>query len=93
VPDLRYIVNYGMTMLFFLSGIFFSVDAMTPEAQSLLRLNPVLVVIEAYRDVLLNGTWPPYLPLAAIGVTSSALIILVAVIFRRLDRVYPRVVG
>lgn len=93
VPDLRYVVNYGMTMLFFLSGIFFSIDEMSPEAQALLELNPVLLVIEAYRDVLLQGAAPDYSSLAAVAAGSVVLLAVAVMLFWRLDRVYPRVVG
>lgn len=93
VPDLRYVVNYAMTMLFFMSGIFFSIDDMAPEAQAFLKLNPVLLVIEAYRDVLLYGSDPDFVSLAAVAAGSMALLAVVVLIFWRLDRFYPRVVG
>lgn len=93
VPDLRYVVNYGMTMLFFLSGIFFSLSDMSPEAQALLQFNPMLVLIDAYRAVLLHGAWPEPYPLVRIALASFAVLLLVAALFQRFDRVYPRVVG
>ena len=52
LPDLRYVVNYGLMMLFFMSGIFFSLADMSPQAQQILMLNPMLLVIDAYRAVL-----------------------------------------
>ncbi|MEM0955803.1 MAG: ABC transporter permease [Pseudomonadota bacterium] len=93
LPDLRYVVNYGMTMLFFLSGIFFSLEDMSPEAQRLLMWNPMLLVIEAYRSILIDAAAPSLRQLAAVAAGSVVALVLAALIFRRFDRVYPRVIG
>jgi len=93
IPDLRYVVNYGLTMLFFMSGIFFSLADMSPEAQAVLVYNPMLLLIDAYRDVLLYGRIPELLPLLAIFLISFAALFLLALIFTRFDRIYPRVIG
>ncbi len=93
LPDLRYVVNYGMTMLFFMSGIFFSLEDMSPEAQQFLMLNPMLLVIEGYRAVLLDGVAPSFSQLGAVAGVSLALLVIVWQLFQRFDRVYPRVIG
>lgn len=93
LPDLRYVVNYGMTMLFFMSGIFFSLEDLSPAAQDVLKFNPVLVVLDAYRSVLLSGSAPDTVSLAAVALASCGLVLLVAHLFHRFDRTYPRVIG
>jgi lipopolysaccharide transport system permease protein len=93
LPDLRYVVNYGMTMLFFMSGIFFSLEDMSPEAQQYLMLNPMLLVIDSYRAVLLDATEPVLIHLGAVAAGSALLLVLVAFLFHRFDRVYPRIIG
>jgi lipopolysaccharide transport system permease protein len=93
LPDLRYVVNYGLTMLFFMSGIFFSLSDMSPDAQAVLGLNPMLIVIEAYRAVLLYGTAPEFSGLLVVAMVCVLVIFGVALFFRRFDRTYPRVIG
>lgn len=93
IPDLRYVVNYGMTMLFFMSGIFFSLADLSPEAQAYLVFNPVLQIIDAYRAVLLHGQAPVLYPLAVIVLVSLVLLVGVLGIFKYFDRVYPRVIS
>ena len=93
LPDLRYVVNYGMTMMFFMSGIFFSLSDMSPEAQQYLMLNPMLLVIDGYRDVLLHNTAPSLQHMGAVAGASVVLLLLVWQMFKRFDRVYPRVIG
>ena len=93
LPDLRYVVNYGLMMLFFMSGIFFSLSDMSPEAQRYLVFNPMLLVIDAYRAVLLDAAMPSMSRLAAVASASVAMIFAAIYLFRRFDRVYPRVMG
>ena len=93
VPDFRYVVNYGMTMLFFLSGIFYEIGDLQPEVQAYLQFNPVVILISIYRDVLLEGQSPELMDLMFLGVFSIALLIVGTLILMRYDRVYPRVIG
>ena len=93
LPDLRYVVNYGLTMMFFMSGIFFSLSDMSPEAQQVLMLNPMLLVIDGYRAVLLHSTAPSMLHMGAVAGGSALTLLVVWHLFRRFDRIYPRVIG
>ena len=93
LPDLRYVVNYGMTMLFFLSGIFFSLDDMSAEAQQLLMWNPMLLVIDAYRSILIDSAAPSLAHLSAVAGGSVLGLALAVWLFKHFDRVYPRVIG
>jgi lipopolysaccharide transport system permease protein len=93
LPDLRYVVNYGLMMLFFMSGIFFSLSDMSPEAQRYLVLNPMLLVIDAYRSILLDASMPDMTRMAAVAAASAVMTVAAAIVFQRFDRVYPRVMG
>ena len=57
VRDLRFIVRSGLTLMMFCSGIFFSIEDMS----ALVRLNPMAVLIDQYRHVLLSGGTPDVL--------------------------------
>ena len=93
LPDLRYVVNYGLTMMFFMSGIFFSLSDMSPEAQAYLMLNPMLLLIDAYRAVLLEASMPSLWHLLWVGLASLVMLLAASLLFLRFDRVYPRVMG
>jgi lipopolysaccharide transport system permease protein len=59
LPDLRVIIENGMMLLFFLSGVFFDINTVASErVRSYLFLNPMAVVIDEYRNLLLRGLWP-----------------------------------
>ena len=58
LPDLRAVIENGMLLLFFLSGIFFDVNAAPEQVRFYLFLNPMAVLVDEYRNVLLRGVWP-----------------------------------
>lgn len=60
VPDLRSIVSLFVRALFFLSGVFFSVErfATQPVLREAMLLNPVYQFISAMRSVVLDGQVP-----------------------------------
>jgi lipopolysaccharide transport system permease protein len=93
IPDMKYVIDYGMTLAFFMSGIFFDIHDLTPEIQHLLRYNPMVVLIESYRDVLLYARWPDWHALLMVGYEAVALFAAMLLLLVRLDRYYPRVVG
>lgn len=59
--DISQIVSVAITMLMFLSGIFYSVSTLPVEYQELLKINPLVPLIEQARDVLIWGKEPDYL--------------------------------
>lgn len=92
VPDLKYLVDYVLALGFFVSGIFFDIHEMTPEVQHILHYNPMLVMIESYRDVLLYGREPNLGALVNVFGVSVALTGCMLWVHIKLDRYYPRVV-
>ncbi len=58
VKDVRFIVSSGLTLMMFCSGLFFKIDSMSADWQYYFRLNPMAVMIEQYRSVLLSGGAP-----------------------------------
>lgn len=93
VPDLKFVISNGMTMLFFMSGIFYKVEYMSSEIQSVLAYNPVLIIVQSYRDVLLYGHAPDIASLLPGFVEMLTLSVVAVIVFRVMDRRYPRVVG
>jgi lipopolysaccharide transport system permease protein len=93
LPDIGHAINYGMTFLFFASGIFFNVADMSPGAQHILWFNPALQLIELYRSVLLYGTGPSLEAVGYIAIWTAVFGLLSAALYKKMDRVYPRLVG
>ena len=59
-PDFRVMIDSGLTLLFFLSGIFFDIGSVTGSIADILGMNPMAILIDAYRLVLIQGIWPDW---------------------------------
>lgn len=91
LPDLRLLIDNGMTLLFFLSGIFFDINNVNDQLQSYLNTNPMVGIIDSYRLVLLNNQWPDFRLLLTTAVFSSLLLFLAYFILTKYDREYMKV--
>ena len=91
LPDLRLMLDQLLTLLFFLSGIFFDISAVSGRLHSVLMLNPMAVLIESYRTVLIDGQWPAALPLVLVGAVSLLGIACAGAVLKHYDRIYPKV--
>lgn len=58
--DVGQIVGFAMTVLLFLSPVFYPVSAMPEQYQVLLMLNPLTFIIEQARAVLITGDMPDF---------------------------------
>jgi homopolymeric O-antigen transport system permease protein len=75
--DVKYLFEVGITMLMFASSALYPVtEFKNPLIRTLLSMNPMTPIIDAYRSVLLRGTMPDLLPLA--GAATVAVVILSA---------------
>lgn len=68
--DISHIVGLILTPMLFLSPVFYPVTALPVIVQDLMLLNPLTVIIEAFRACLLDGRWPDFYILAAYGATG-----------------------
>ena len=90
LPDLRLIVDNGLIVLMFLSGIFYEVDRLPHRLQHIVRANPMVAVIEGFRSVLVDHTWPDWPGLARATLVALVLYALAFWVLRRFDRDYPK---
>jgi lipopolysaccharide transport system permease protein len=93
VPFLRSILvglevalRFGM----FLSGVFFDVAHVGEPLKGWLALNPMLWIIDAWRDVLMRGEAPAYPALATIALVSAVAAIGAHMFVVKRELVYPR---
>lgn len=91
-PDLRFILDNVLMMFLFLSGIFFDIAKLPANAQRYLMLNPMAAMIAMYRKVLLEGLPLDWQQVSGILVFSAVVMIVAVWLFRRFDRVYPKII-
>lgn len=90
VPDFWVAIDNALTLLFFLSGIFFDGSSLPARYQRYFYLNPLAHVFESYRSILLKGQWPDWWPLLWTAAGTLPVIALGIHLLNRFDRLYPR---
>lgn len=91
LPDLRVILDNGLMLLFFISGVFFNINEVHEPVRSYLLLNPMAGLIDEYRNVMIRGVWPSAERLGVVLAASAALGALGLALLKRLDHKYGKV--
>ncbi len=78
VEDLAYIVAVGLKLTFYLTGIFYSITKRVPQpyGKVLLVCNPMALLVDSMRKVLIYQTMPDWTPVfiwLAIGILLSVV--------------------
>lgn len=92
VRDMSFIIPTAIQFLMFCSGIFFSHHDIPVSAQGIFFLNPMAVLLSAFRDVLIDGVTPSFNLLGYVFGFSCLLITLAMWLYKKLEYILPRVV-
>ena len=78
VEDLSNVVNVTLRLLFYLTGIFYSVTKRVPYPYNriLLKFNPMALIVDAMRDVVIYQTLPEWQPLVIWFLLASLLAVI-----------------
>ncbi|MCB8926166.1 MAG: ABC transporter permease [Ardenticatenaceae bacterium] len=72
--DTQHLVNIFLLLLFYLTPIFYDASQFSSQIQWLFHLNPLLILLDAYRAILIYGQPPDFLALGLLLVLSVALL-------------------
>jgi lipopolysaccharide transport system permease protein len=92
VRDLGQLLGMLLTLWLFLTPIFYP-PSMVPESMRvLLAVNPIHVLVEAYRGVILKGQMPPWGSLAFLALTAAIVFIVGHRAFTRMQPAFADVI-
>jgi ABC-type polysaccharide/polyol phosphate export permease len=83
--DVGHLLGIGLTLWMFLTPVFYPPTLFPRPARFLLVINPLAVLVESYRAILLRGVWPAPAPLLALGLLAAGLFAGGFWLFRRLQ--------
>jgi len=83
--DVPQLVNVALTILFYLTPVFYSTDRIPQEYRWIIQLNPMTTLIESYRAVLLGDRFPPTGHFVAVAVAGVLIAVAGLLCFRRLS--------
>ena len=89
LPDLRNVISHLLSLMLYLSGIFYDGTTIPERFRTYYYLNPMANLIEAYRAILLNGQWPEWQALFYVGLTGAVLTLLGYKLIAHFDHQYP----
>lgn len=81
--DTQYLLKVALQLLFYLTPIFYDPATIPPRFKTVYAINPMVFIVEAYRDILLRGRLPRAMPLLAVSLVSAVLLMLGLRLFRR----------
>lgn len=90
--DLRNILDFSLKFLFFLTPIMWSYENRDFSFMNYLKLNPISVIIESFRNVLFRGTSPDYFKLLFVTFLSCVLILIGYTLISKYENEYVRVI-
>jgi lipopolysaccharide transport system permease protein len=88
-PDLKIVIDYGIQLGFFLSGVFYDISQVPESVLIYFQLNPMATLIDQARQILLLQQNPDWIALGWIALVSGLLIALGGYLLLRFDRDYP----
>ncbi len=84
--DTQYFLRVALQLLFFLTPVFYETKTIPEQYRGLYRLNPMVDIIDGYRDVLVRGTLPPLHTWLVLLAGSLALLLIGWTGFTRASR-------
>ncbi len=94
LPDLAVVIPIVVQIMFFTSGIFFSIDdVVLPQHRLILYANPNTICIKSMRDILINGRHPDWALLGYAALISLCIFILGVFLVTHFRKIYPRIIN
>lgn len=83
------IVENLLTIIFFLSGVFYGVNNLPNSFRYIIHSNPMFWIFDSYKEILVNNTAPNNMALFFIFVFSMLIIFFSLILLKKFDKKYP----
>lgn len=90
--DIQYVLNLGIVIWMYLTPVIYPVELLPDKYRWIFQVNPMAVLINAYRQVVLSGSAPNLVSLGIAAGVSCVLFVLARWIFNKLEGVFADVV-
>src|SRR5207248_3271042 len=73
--DTQHLLGILLFLFFYLTPVFWD-DTNIPEPfKSIMQLNPMALILNAYRRILIRGEWPEAMPLLRVSVIAIVILV------------------
>jgi lipopolysaccharide transport system permease protein len=73
IRDLAHVMGIVLLVLYFMTPIFYSMEMVPDKFRSILFLNPLALIVQSVRQVLMYGQWPGWVALGGVTLLSMAV--------------------
>lgn len=88
--DLQFVINNGLILLMFLSGIFYSLGELSTAIADVLAYNPLVYIVQGYRMALLGNVEVSSASFAYVAICASVFAVVGFGLLHRFDRYYVK---
>jgi len=86
MPDFINLISSLFRLLFFLSGIFFTIDTVPQTLLPYFNANPIALLMHAFRNILIDGAMPSFADLFYCACVGTILLIAGIFLCHRIDK-------
>lgn len=90
IADLKPAIAYGLRLVFYISPIFYDVSILPETIQKYYMLNPVAIIVQGFRNVIIYGNSPNYIGLLGILIMGLVLFWIGLHLIQKHDKDYGR---
>src|SRR6185369_10470199 len=72
--DTQYLLGIVLFLFFYLTPVFWDDTSIPEPYRTIMHFNPVAVLLNAYRAILVRGQWPEFIPLLTVGAGSLVVL-------------------
>ena len=80
--DTQYLLGIALFLMFYLTPIFWDDSSISAPYRAVVRLNPLSVILDAYRATLIHGQWPDVVPMLSVAAAATVALAGALAIFR-----------
>ena len=91
IPDLRFVIENLLLAVFFMSGIIINADIIPEAYRQYYYLNPLVNIVESYRQILMFNNFPDSSTLLIILGLSFVGLWLATLLISRFEYIYPKI--
>lgn len=81
--DTQHLLGIALMMLFYLTPVFYRADAVPAQYQAIYKLNPMGILLGAYRAAVTGTPWPDPVGLGIVAALSLVILLVGYEVFRR----------
>lgn len=86
--DIQYLLNLLITLWFYVTPIVYPIDIVPDNLRFVYQLNPMSVIINAYRQTILGGNPPSYSSMAIAILVSTVTLLLGLLYFKEKEKIF-----